>query len=127
MRTQIRRVSRGAAVAVAVLGVISGSLAVTTAAQAEPSGSIVVNEVYGGGGNSGSTYTNDFVELTNRGSAAVDLTGWSVQYHAKAATGTWQVTRLTGSIAAGGFYVVAEAKGSGGTTPLPQSDATGSI
>ncbi|GAB3386874.1 hypothetical protein GCM10027568_05830 [Humibacter soli] len=127
MRTHIRRTSRGAAVAVAVLGVISGSLAVATAAQAQPSSSVVVNEVYGGGGNSGSTYTNDFVELTNRGTSAVDLSGWSVQYHAKAATGTWQVTQLTGSIAPGAFYVVAEAKGTGGTTPLPQADASGSI
>ncbi|MGN6125702.1 MAG: lamin tail domain-containing protein, partial [Humibacter sp.] len=127
MRTHIGRATRGAAVAVAVLGVISGSLAVTTAAQAQPSSTVVVNEVYGGGGNSGSTYTNDFVELTNRGSSAVDLTGWSVQYHAKAATGTWQVTQLAGSIAPGAFYVVAEAKGTGGTTPLPQTDASGSI
>jgi hypothetical protein len=33
-----------------------------------------------GGGNSGASYTNDFVELFNGGSSAVNLTGWSVQY-----------------------------------------------
>jgi hypothetical protein len=41
---------------------------------------VVVTEVYGGGGNSGAPYTNDFVELTNNGSAAIDVSGWSVQY-----------------------------------------------
>ena len=95
MRRRIGRVTRGAVVAVAALGVISGSLATATAAQAQPSSSVVVSEVYGGGGNSGSTYTNDFVELTNRGTTAVDLTGFSVQYHSKSATGTWQTTPLT--------------------------------
>ncbi len=42
--------------------------------------SIVISQVYGGGGNSGATYKNDFIELYNLGSAAVDVTGWSVQY-----------------------------------------------
>ena len=26
---------------------------------------VVINEVYGGGGNSGATYTNDFIEILN--------------------------------------------------------------
>jgi predicted extracellular nuclease len=96
-------------------------------ASAAPATSVVINEVYGGGGNSGATYTNDFVELANRGSAVVDLTGWSVQYHSSGATGTWQVTQLTGSIAPGGFYLVAEAKGAGGTQALPDAQASGTI
>jgi DNA/RNA endonuclease G (NUC1) len=49
-----------------------------------------------------------------------------VQY--ASATGTsWQVTALSGSIDAGKYYLVQEAKGSGGTEPLPTPDATGSI
>ena len=36
------------------------------------------------------------------------------------ATGAWQVTPLTGSIAAGGNYLVAEAAGAGGTQELPR-------
>jgi predicted extracellular nuclease len=59
----------------------------------------VIAEVYGGGGNSGATWTNDFVELGNRATAAVDLTGWSVQY--LPANSQWQVTPLTGSLQAG--------------------------
>ncbi|NNC10356.1 hypothetical protein HII28_00455 [Planctomonas sp. JC2975] len=127
MRLHATRVWRGAAVGVAALGMLSGSLVATAAAEATPSSGVLINEVYGGGGNSGSTYTNDFIELTNRGTTAVDLSGWSVQYHSKSATGTWQVTPLTGSLAPGGFYLVGEAKGTGGTTPLPATDASGSI
>ena len=40
---------------------------------------VVISQVYGGGGNSGATLKNDFIELRNNGPTAVDLTGWSVQ------------------------------------------------
>ena len=39
---------------------------------------IVISQVYGGGGNSGGVFTNDFIELFNRGTTTVSLTGWSV-------------------------------------------------
>ena len=87
---------------------------------------VVVSQVYGGGGNSGATLTNDYIELYNRGPATIDVTGWSVQY-ASSAGSSWQVTPLTGSIAPDGRYLVQEAAGSGGTTPLPTPNATGSI
>lgn len=41
---------------------------------------VVISQVYGGGGNSGATYNKDFVELFNRGTSAVDISGWSIQY-----------------------------------------------
>ncbi|MCA1553688.1 MAG: lamin tail domain-containing protein, partial [Chloroflexi bacterium] len=44
------------------------------------SDSVVISQVYGGGGNSGSVYTNDFIEIFNRGNNAVGVNGWSVQY-----------------------------------------------
>jgi len=105
---------------------VMGGLAFAPAASAAPSSDVVINEVYGGGGNSGATLKNDFIELYNGGSAAVDLSGWSVQY-ASAGGNTWAVTVLTGSIAPGGFYLVQEAKGSGGSVDLPAPDATGTI
>jgi predicted extracellular nuclease len=64
--------------------------------------------------------------LFNRGTTAVDLTGWSVQYASAAGT-SWQVTQLSGSIAPGGDYLVQESAGTGGTTALPTPDASGSI
>ena len=87
---------------------------------------IVISQIYGGGGNAGATLTNDFIELYNRGTASVHLTGWSVQY-ASATGSTWQVTALTGSLEPGAYYLVQEAQGAGGTTPLPKPSATGSI
>jgi hypothetical protein len=88
-------------------------------AAATPSSSLVVNEVYGGGGNSGAQYTNDFIEMANRGNTAASVDGWSVQYHSSGTSGAWQVTQLSGSIPAGGLYLVGESQGSGGTQPLP--------
>src|SRR5438132_13307104 len=87
---------------------------------------IVISQVYGGGGTAGATYKNDFIERHNRTNAPLSVSGWSVQYASSAGT-TWQVTNLTGSIAAGGYYLVQEAQGTGGTTPLPTPDATGTI
>ncbi|MFC9326014.1 lamin tail domain-containing protein [Kitasatospora sp. NPDC057015] len=96
---------------------------------AAPSADVVIAEVYGGGGNSGATLKNDFIELANKGGAAFGLTGWSVQYISASpgANSQWSVTPLTGSIAAGQRYLVAEAAGAGGTVALPTPDATGSL
>jgi uncharacterized protein len=116
-----------AALSAGVLSLAAAAAVGGSSATAAPSTSVVVNEVYGGGGNSGATFTNDFVELSNRGDTSVSLAGWSVQYHPSGATGTWQVTPLSGSIPPGGFYLVGEAKGAGGTRALPATQATGDI
>jgi uncharacterized protein len=107
---------------------VSGAVALTTPAAAASSG-VVINEVYGGGGNSGATLTNDFIELANAGSGAAAVDGWSVQYISASpgATTTWQVTPLTGTVAGGALYLIGEAAGTGGTTGLPPTQATGSI
>src|SRR5215475_4440677 len=75
------------------------------------------------------TLTNDFIELANAGSGAAALDGWSVQYISASpgATTTWQVTPLTGSLSGGGLYLIGEAAGTGGTTGLPPTQASGSI
>ena len=87
---------------------------------------VVISQVYGGGGNAGAVYKNDFIELFNRGSADVNLAGWSVQYGS--ATGTsWAATPLTGTIKPGQHYLVQESAGTGGTTNLPTADATGTL
>ena len=86
---------------------------------------IVISQVYGGGGNSGATLTHDFIELYNRGTTAVPVDGWSVQY-ASANGSVWQVTTLSGTIPPGSHYLVREAQGAGGTVALPAPDANGS-
>ena len=84
---------------------------------------VVISQVYGGGGNSGATLKNDFIELRNNGPTAVDLTGWSVQYASSTGTTWGGRTNLSGSIPAGGFYLVQQAQGAGGTVDLPAPDA----
>ncbi|MEZ0449755.1 ExeM/NucH family extracellular endonuclease [Cellulomonas sp. ICMP 17802] len=116
MRRAMKSISGGvAALALVVAGAVVGAGAADAAVGATPR--VLINEVYGGGGNSGATYTNDFVELVNATSAPVDLTGWSVQY-ASATGASWATTPLTGTIAPGAAYVVVEAAGAGGTTPV---------
>ena len=89
--------------------------------------SVVISQVYGGGGNAGSTFKNDFIELHNRGTETVDLNGWSVQYASAAGT-TFAVTQLNNkSILPGQYLLVQEAAGAGGTTSLPTPDFTGTI
>ncbi|WP_105975599.1 endonuclease/exonuclease/phosphatase family protein [Streptomyces geranii] len=122
--------SRRAAYSLISVGA-AGALAITAlpAAYAAPSTTAVISEVYGGGGNSGATLTRDFVELANAGSEVFDLAGYSVQYlpGSASAGSLWQVTALSGSLAAGGRYLIGEGTGSGGTTALPTPDASGSI
>jgi len=103
----------------------SGSRDLTTTAAAPQ---IVISQVYGGGGNLGATYKNDFIELFNPGTAAVDVGGWSVQYTSAAGT-SWAVTSLPSSanIQPGAYYLVQEAAGAGGTTSLPTPDVSGGI
>jgi len=88
---------------------------------------IVISQVYGGGGNSGATYINDFIELYNRGTTFVNLDGWSVEY--ASATGDWtKTTRLSNfDLQAGQYYLIQEIAGASGTIPLPTPDVTGTI
>jgi predicted extracellular nuclease len=95
-------------------------------------GAIVINEVYGGGGNSGATLRNDFIELFNNSATAVVLDGYVLQY--ASATGTFPAvstttddafnTFLTGTIPGFSSFLVQEAQGAGGTTNLPTPDVT---
>ena len=91
--------------------------------------SLVISQVYGAGGNSGAVYTNDFVELFNPTANPINVSDWSVQYNsATSTTTTWQKTKLPNvTILPGHYFLVAEAAGAGGTTPLPTADVVGTI
>ncbi|MCM3127985.1 S-layer homology domain-containing protein [Paenibacillus provencensis] len=98
-------------------------------AYASPEGNqIVISQVYGGGGNSGATYTHDFIELYNPTGEAVDLTGYTVKYaSATGDFGTIIPTELNGAIRPYSYYLIQQAKGNGGTAALPAPDQTGAI
>jgi hypothetical protein len=93
-----------------------------TAHSASPD--LVVSQVYAGGGNSGAPFTNDFVELFNRGPTSVDISTWTIQY-AGAASTSWQATTLSGSVQPGHYYLVQLASAAAIGSPLPTADATG--
>src|SRR6266850_2227460 len=90
------------------------------------SSTLVISQVYGGGGNSGATLRNDFIELYNRGNTTVSLSGWSVQY-APSIGSSWLVTPLSASLDPGQYYLIQEGQGAGGTVDLPTPNATGNI
>src|SRR4051812_34652002 len=87
---------------------------------------IIISQVYGGGGNSGAVYTNDFIELFNPTSSSITLSGYSIQYGAATTTTNLAVNPLPTSvtIGPGQFYLIQAAAGAGGTTALPTADAT---
>lgn len=106
-----------------VMAALLASLSVPALAASD----VVISQVYGGGGNNGALYRNDFIELFNRGTSPVNLSNWSVQY-ASATGSTWAVTALPAiDLQAGQYLLVQQAKGTGGTQDLPTPDATGSL
>ena len=86
---------------------------------------MVISQVYGGGGNSSATYNQDFVELFNRSTATIDISGWSVQYASATGpggAGDWAVTTIPASttVAPGKYFLIALATGAtGGALPTP--------
>jgi predicted extracellular nuclease len=110
----------------AALAVMLATLVVQSAGAV--GANIVISQVYGGGGNAGATYTHDFIEVFNRGTAPMDLSGWSLQYGSSAGNigpnSTTQLTPLAGVLAPGQYLLVQEAQGTGGTTALPTPDVT---
>ena len=95
-------------------------------------GSVVISEVYGGGGNSGATLKNDFIELYNPTDQDISVEGWSVQYASSTkgfstSLSSSNSTNLTGVVKAHGYYLIQEKAGSGGTVDLDAPDAIGGI
>ncbi|MFZ4573911.1 MAG: lamin tail domain-containing protein [Phycisphaerales bacterium] len=112
----VRRIARALSLAL-VAGMAAGS-----------SGQVVISEVYGGGGNAGATYRNDFVELFNRGTTNVSIANWSVQYAASTGT-TWQVVAIPAGVtlAPGQHYLIALASGGATGAVLPAANVTGAV
>jgi len=102
---------------------------------------LVISQIYPGGGNAGATYTNDFIEIFNRGTTTVDFlaTNYSVQYTSQTGnfggtTASVKFNITSGTIAPGQYFLIQGASSNGctsGTVPcgvaLPTPDATSSI
>ena len=118
--------SRSRLIFATLLGVsLAAAPIIAVPASANTAGTgVVINEAYLSGGSWGATYLNKFVELYNPTDAAVSLVGTSIQY--RSLTGTSNptgVVALTGTIAAGGYYLVQGTSNATNGAALPEADA----
>lgn len=106
----------------------AGSASINLTIAPPPASHIVISQVYGGGGNSGATYQNDFVELYNPTATTVNITGWSLQYASATGEG-WDSSKqfLSGSIAPGEYFLVKLASGGATGAPLPPTNISSDI
>ncbi|MSS46506.1 ExeM/NucH family extracellular endonuclease [Cutibacterium sp. WCA-380-WT-3A] len=121
MTTTSRRVLASLAAASCSTAMILGMVE-PVHADAAAADHVVINEVYGGGGNAGATWTHDFVELLNPTSSDISVQGWALEY-LTAQGKVANTCTLQGSVKAGGYFLIQEAKGNGGNTSLPTPDA----
>gem|GEM_PF-6899060 len=87
---------------------------------------VIISQAYGGGGNSGAKYKNDFIELYNTTDEDIDLTGWVVFYASKSkdfSKSNNMYIILSGTIKAKSFFLIQAAAESGGIENLPTPDA----
>ena len=110
-----------------MIGTIGLVTAGAATAAVSPEASVVINEVYGGGGNSGAVLSHDFVELRNTGTTPTDLSGWSLQYAGAAGTAWNNRFDLSGVIPVGATFLVQLASGGATGAALPAADATGNL
>lgn len=112
----------------AVLGAaLLGSALAPAPAFAADGPRVVINEAYLKGGSGAAAYTQKFVELYNAGDTSQDLSSWSLQYRSASSTSApngANTLRLTGSIAAGGYYLIALPGNGVVTNALPTPDVT---
>ncbi len=85
---------------------------------------VVISQIFGGNGNA---FSRDYVELFNRSSGPVDISGWSIQYSSATGTGLFSangITSLNATLQPGQYYLVALAPTAAGAT-LPTVDLAG--
>ena len=87
---------------------------------------VVISQIYGGGGNSGAPFSNDYIELFNRGSQSINLTNWTIQYASSAGT-AWQSHALGQELLPGQYFLLQLGSGGANGQPLPSPDAIGTI
>jgi hypothetical protein len=114
-------VGSGMTTVTATLGTSTSSATITVTGAPNH---LVISQVYGGGGNSGAPFRNDFVELHNPTPAPLTLAAGSVQY-AGSTGSSWTSAALPVNLTvpAGGYLLIQLAGGTNGV-PLPTPDVT---
>lgn len=124
------------------MSLIARSLSIVFIFSATAMGQVVISQVNGNGGltlTGTDPFDRDFVELFNRGTTTVDMTGWSIQIWGDTgsattvATPSWDVIPISGLIRPGQYFLIAPSfqRGSLGanvtTSPLPAPDMMGPV
>ncbi|WP_433938071.1 5'-nucleotidase C-terminal domain-containing protein [Paenibacillus lautus] len=129
MRIRLHRCQRPLSMLLAIVMLLSIIVPFSPVKVAEASSrhdQVVISQVYGGGGNSGASFTHDFIELFNPTSSPVDLTGWKVRY--ASATGNFNnETPLTGNIKPYAYYLIQQQSNGSVGASLPTADAAGTL
>ncbi|MBB5830283.1 ExeM/NucH family extracellular endonuclease [Brachybacterium aquaticum] len=126
LRTPFTRIGITAAAFALGLSALPGMSPAANAAVVTP-GDVQINEVYGGGGNSGATFKNDFVELVNTSDQDISIDGWMLHYASAAGDRIGGRLALTGTVPAGGTFLIQLAAGNGNGADLPTADLTGGL
>ena len=106
----------------------NGSISLTVQQPPPPVDHLVISQLYGGGGNSGATFTNDYIEIYNPTGISFNLAGWSLQYASATGTSWTNKQPLGGTIAPGEYFLVQLASGGANGASLPVSaNITGDI
>jgi predicted extracellular nuclease len=92
---------------------------------------LVISQIYGGGGNTSAPLTNDFIEIFNRSTSPVDLSGYSLQYTSATGTGLFGanstlLTELPSAILQPGHYFLVQEAGGATGAALPAPDVVDS-
>jgi uncharacterized protein len=100
----------------------SGSSVVTVNA-ATPA-DVVISQFYGGGGaaTAGPTFKSDYIELHNRATSPVTLTGYSIQYASAAGNFSGKMNLTPVTIPASGFYLIELSTGTVAPALAPVAD-----
>lgn len=87
---------------------------------------LVINEVYGAGGNNGALFNADFVELYNPTAAPLSLDGLALHYRSAGGGSGGAPFALSGSVAAKSTYLVQMSNPGANGAALPTPNATAS-
>jgi hypothetical protein len=88
--------------------------------------SLVISQVYGGGGNGGAVLRYDYVELFNRGAVPVSLNGASIQYASSGST-SWSAHALPNTTVEPGRYFLVQLGSQNETVGAPLPVAADSV
>ncbi|HKY29176.1 MAG TPA: lamin tail domain-containing protein [Pyrinomonadaceae bacterium] len=93
-------------------------------AQTPANGDVVISQIYSGGGQAGSTFQNNFIELFNRSNAPVDINGWPIAFTSATGSFSFSIAFVSSSgivISPGKYLLIQMGPASVNGAPLPVS------